>query len=69
MVFFGEGMLRRAIAEFVEHYHAERNHQGLDNRLLRPVQTLPVTDGTVRRHVRLGGLLSFYNRRKRRAAG
>ena len=26
MVFFGEGMLRRAIGEFVEHYHAERNH-------------------------------------------
>jgi hypothetical protein len=28
MVFFGEGMLRRAIAEFVEHYHTERNHPG-----------------------------------------
>ncbi|MFO0475956.1 MAG: integrase core domain-containing protein [Alphaproteobacteria bacterium] len=68
MVFFGEGMLRRALAEFVEHYHTERNHQGLGNRLLRPGPTLPVTEGTVHRQVRLGGLLSFYQRRRRRAA-
>ena len=68
MVFFGEGMLRRAIAEFVEHYHTERNHQGLGNRLLRPGPTLPVTKGTVHRNVRLGGPLSFYHRRRRRAA-
>jgi putative transposase len=68
MVFFGEGRLRRAIAEFVEHYHTERNHQGLGNRLLQPGPTLPVTEGIVHRQVRLGGLLSFYHRRKRRAA-
>ncbi|MEZ6184135.1 MAG: hypothetical protein R3F62_03880 [Planctomycetota bacterium] len=30
----GEAHLRRAIREFVEHYHAERNHQGLGNRLI-----------------------------------
>jgi len=68
MVFFGEGRLRRAIAEFVEHYHTERNHQGLGNRLLQPGPTLPVIEGNVHRQVRLGGLLSFYHRRKRRAA-
>jgi hypothetical protein len=68
MVFFGEGMLRKAIAEFVEHYHTERNHQGLGNRLLRPGPTLPVAEGTVHRMVGLGGLLSFYHRRRRRAA-
>jgi hypothetical protein len=60
-------MLRKAIAEFVEHYHTERNHQGLGNRLLRSGPTLK-SEGAVRRHVRLGGLLSFYHRRKRRAA-
>ena len=27
MIFFGEGSLRRAMREFVEHYHRERNHQ------------------------------------------
>ena len=37
----GERHFRRAIAEFVEHYHRERNHQGLDNRLIAGT---PVTD-------------------------
>ena len=36
MIFFGENMLRRAVANFVAHYLAERNHQGLDNRLIEP---------------------------------
>jgi transposase InsO family protein len=31
---FGERHFRRAVAEYVEHYHGERNHQGLDNRLI-----------------------------------
>jgi putative transposase len=31
---FGERHVRRAVAEYVEHYHGERNHQGLDNRLI-----------------------------------
>jgi transposase InsO family protein len=30
----GEWHFRRAVAEFIEHYHGERNHQGLDNRLI-----------------------------------
>jgi hypothetical protein len=25
---FGERSLRRALSEYVEHFHAERNHQG-----------------------------------------
>jgi transposase InsO family protein len=29
LIFFGEASLRRAIREFVAHYHRERNHQGL----------------------------------------
>ena len=31
---FGERHLRRTIAEFVAHYHGERNHQGLANELI-----------------------------------
>jgi putative transposase len=31
---FGERHLRRTIAEFVAHYHGERNHQGLGNELI-----------------------------------
>jgi len=30
----GERHFRRAVAEYVEHYHDERNHQGIDNRLI-----------------------------------
>jgi putative transposase len=57
----GERHFRRVVAEFVEHYHAERNHQGLDNQL---IEGPPVIDWTrrVRRHRRLGGLLNFYER-------
>jgi hypothetical protein len=36
VVLFGEGSLRRALGEYIEHYHAERNHQGKDNILLFP---------------------------------
>ena len=36
LILFGEGSLRRALTEFLEHYHAERNHQGKDNLLLFP---------------------------------
>ena len=31
----GEGHLRRLVHEYVEHYHRERNHQGVGNQLLR----------------------------------
>jgi transposase InsO family protein len=62
MILFGEGSLRRAIHEFVEHYHRERNHQGLDNRLIME-DGLPVTIGEpVQRRKRLGGMLNYYYR-------
>jgi Integrase core domain len=35
----GEYHFRRAVAEYVEHYHRERNHQGLDNRLIADTPT------------------------------
>jgi len=57
----GERHFRHAIMDFVEHYHRERNHQGLDNRLIAGT---PVRDrtGRVRCRRRLGGLLNFYER-------
>jgi hypothetical protein len=30
---FGEAALRRALTQFEEHYHTERNHQGKGNAL------------------------------------
>jgi len=34
LVLFGEALLRRALAEYAEHFHVERNHQGKGNVLL-----------------------------------
>ena len=39
VILLGERSLRRALNEFVEHYHAERNHQGKGNVLLFPRDT------------------------------
>ena len=36
VILFGERFLRRALSEYVENYHAERNHQGKGNVLLFP---------------------------------
>jgi transposase InsO family protein len=61
MIFVGQGSLRRAVAEYMTHYHAERNHQGLDNRLITP-KAIAAKDGAILRHARLGGMLNFYYR-------
>lgn len=59
MIFIGQGSLRRAVAEYMEHYHLERNHQGLANRLIVSM-AMEAKDGAALRHVRLGGILNFY---------
>jgi len=61
MVFFGEDALRSAVREFVTHYHEERNHQGLDNRLLSRTPILE-SIGQLRKRERVGGLLNYYYR-------
>jgi putative transposase len=60
MIFIGQASLRRAVSEFMEHYHEERNHQGLGNRLIRWAPNISANDGKVRRRQRLGGMLNFY---------
>jgi putative transposase len=57
----GERHFRHALTEFVEHYHRERNHQGLHNRLIAGTPAIERTS-RVRRRPRLGGLLNFYDR-------
>lgn len=55
--------LRHLLGEYVEHYHCERNHQGLANELIEPIPAnTNGSEGVVRRRVRLGGLLSYYHR-------
>ena len=59
-----ETSLRRALREYIVHYHGERNHQGKENVLLFPVATKAVNhvDGSVGCKERLGGLLKYYHR-------
>ena len=63
MIFVGQASLRRAVSEFMEHYHEERNHQGLDNRLIRPCVIKAANDGRIHCQPRLGGMLNFYYRK------
>ncbi len=62
MIFFGEASLRRATNEFLAHYHGERNHQGLGNRLIAGSDELVHTTGPIRCRERLGGMLRYYHR-------
>ena len=62
VVVFGEGHLRLVIHEYVEHYHRERNHQGLDNQLLERAPPPANPDDEVHRRERIGGLLNYYHR-------
>jgi putative transposase len=61
MIFFGRASIRRAIAQYLAHYHCERNHQGLGNRLLRPSAITREFQHPVRRRERLGEMLSYYH--------
>ncbi|HET6879352.1 MAG TPA: integrase core domain-containing protein [Pirellulales bacterium] len=63
MIFFGENSLRNAVRQWIEHYHSERNHQGLDNRILQPGSEIGLTTGEIECRERLGGLLNYYHRR------
>ena len=62
MIFFGEDSLRKGIREFMAHYHQERNHQGLGNRLIMPDRVSTDPDARVVRRKRLGGMLNYYYR-------
>src|SRR5450432_351541 len=62
IILFGEASLRTAIHNFVAHYHTERNHQGLRNRLIIPPAGGLVTSGSIERQQRLGGMLNYYCR-------
>jgi transposase InsO family protein len=62
MIFFGKDSLRRAVSNFLDHYHRERNHQGLDNRIIEPGEEVGQEIGEVRCRERLGGMLRYYYR-------
>ncbi len=62
MILFGETALRKAISEFLEYYHHERNHQGLGNRLIDPQHEIGSRAGSTACRERLGGVLRYYYR-------
>jgi len=61
-ILFSGNMLKHVLKEFVAHYHAERNHQGKENKLLFPDERV-YNSGAVTKSSRLGGLLNFYYRK------
>jgi transposase InsO family protein len=62
MIFIGEASLRRTIGEYMAHYHEERNHQGLQNRLIRSAPRHMADAALIQRRRRLGGMLNYYYR-------
>jgi len=61
LILLGEPSLRRALQQYVVHYHQERNHQGKENLILFPNDTeVRRKAGSVRCRERLGGLLKYY---------
>jgi len=62
MILMGESSLHRAVSQFVLHTHAERNHQGLENKMLQPEFPGFPCKGDVHCRRRLGGLLRSYYR-------
>ncbi len=59
MIFFGERSVRRAVASYLNHYHSERNHQGLDNQIIEPDVEVGRIAGKIECRERLGGLLRY----------
>jgi putative transposase len=57
----GERHFRRTMTDFVAHYYGERNHQGIANELIQPLDRLDA-HAPVRRRERMGGLLNYYYR-------
>ena len=62
IIFFGEKSLRRAVTSYLQHYHAERNHQGLGNQIIEPGDEVGSIAGQVECRDRLGGMLRYYYR-------
>ena len=64
LILFEERSLRRALQQYLEHYHKERNHQGKENLILFPLKREAARNrkAAVRCRERLGGLLKYYER-------
>jgi putative transposase len=58
---FGEGCVRHALQEYMDHSDHERNHQGNGNVLLFPLSSQrSAGEEPIRYRQRLGGLVKYY---------
>ena len=62
LILFSESALKTAIVEYVTHFHAERPHQGLNNKIIQPEFENPDPAAEIKCRKRLGGLLKYYYR-------
>ncbi len=62
LILFGEKATRNAVRQYLAHYHADRNHQGLSNKLITPLKHPPDVGAEIETTARLGGLLRSYRR-------
>ncbi len=62
LIFFGASSLRQAVRQFLEHYHAERNHQCMGNRLINAGAEVGRRVGEVHCRERLGGVMRYCHR-------
>ncbi|MEO7859051.1 MAG: integrase core domain-containing protein [Nitrospirales bacterium] len=62
LIFVGEASLRRALRQYLAHYHEERNHQGKGTVLLVPEPLETNHTKPIRCRERLGGLFHYYYR-------
>ena len=54
--------LQNVLVNSTAYYHSERNHQGLDNRIIDPSDDVGRSHGDVECREHLGGLLRYYYR-------
>jgi hypothetical protein len=62
----GERHLRQVVQDYVEHYHEERPHQSLSNKLIAVTNDNAAMSGLVLRRQRFGGVLNYHHRAARR---
>jgi hypothetical protein len=65
----GENNLQKYLKQYVEHYHLERNHLGIENRIIESENENEILlhsqkgQGEIIAKQRLGGLLNYYYRK------
>src|ERR1035441_6698819 len=56
MIFFAPASLQHALRQFMAHYHTERNHQGLENRIPQPMSVVAHRPDRFGPHPHLAGV-------------